>query len=181
METTELFDVDGIVPEIPKATERTMLDALHRRYDVRSQGLSSRYAVAEHVRNDAGFKATRTADFMAMDLWPSYGKGLRLHGHEVKVSRSDWLTELKDPTKAQAFTPYCNYWWLVVPDAKIVKEGELPDEWGMLVLNSSGLRAKVRAPLMDAVPMPRGFVAALLRATQTTATRRATTPRPEGE
>ncbi|MFI5426079.1 hypothetical protein [Aeromicrobium sp. UC242_57] len=27
------------------------------------------------------------------------------HGHEVKVSRSDWLTELRDPTKAETFPP----------------------------------------------------------------------------
>lgn len=168
---TALFDVDVDAPEVPKATERIMLDALHQRYDVRSQGLSSRYAVAEHVRNDAGFSATRTADFVAMDLWPGYGKGLHLHGHEVKVSRSDWLTELKDPEKARAFIPHCNFWWLVVPDARIVKD-DLPDGWGLLVLNRNGLRAKVKAPYKTAEPMPRGFVAAMLRATQTTATRR---------
>jgi len=32
-----------------------------------------------------------------MDLWPS--GGLEIHGHEVKVSRSDWLRELKEPEK----------------------------------------------------------------------------------
>lgn len=150
-----------------------MLDALHVRYSQTSQGTIPRYAVAEHVRNAAGFNATRSADFVAMDLWPAYGRGLELHGHEVKCSRADWLVELKDPTKAQAFTPFMSRWWLVVSDPKIVKEGELPEGWGLIVLTPSGyLRAKKAAPKLDAQPVPRTFWAAMLRSTQVTATRR---------
>ena len=36
----------------------------------------------------------RYADAVAMNLWPS--KGLALHGFEIKVSRSDFLTELRE-------------------------------------------------------------------------------------
>ena len=152
-------------------TEREMLDALHRRYSARSQANTIRYAVAEFVRNAAGFDATRTADFIAMDLWPRYGKGLELHGHEVKVSRSDWLTELKDPTKAEAFKPWMDRWWLVAAEDGIAKTTELPEGWGLLVLIGGRLRVARQAPRLDCQPMPKTMMAAFLRSVAATADR----------
>jgi hypothetical protein len=91
-------------------TEADIAQALRDRYGHQG-GNGRRYAFAAHVRSHAGFDATRTADFVAMDLWPS--RGLSLHGHEIKVSRADWLRELKEPAKAEEFIPYMNFWWLV--------------------------------------------------------------------
>lgn len=124
-------------------------------------GNGPRYVYAAEVRNRAGFDATRTADFIAMDLWPS--KGLALHGHEVKVSRSDWLRELKEPEKAEAFRPYMDFWWLVVADRAIVRDGELPDGWGLLAPAGPWLRVVVTAPRQKAEPMPKSMMAAFLR------------------
>jgi len=149
-------------------TERDVLDRLHARYSVRSQS-GQRYVRAEKVRSCAGFDAPRTADFMAMDLWLS--KGLALHGHEVKVSRSDWLTELKQPEKAGEFIPFMDYWWLVVSDPAIVKDGELPDGWGLMVVAGSRLRVKHWAPRLTPLELPRKMIAPLLRATANTAER----------
>ena len=86
-------------PTPPKVTERDVLAALRNRYAILSKDFRIRYAIAEHVQSSAGFDARRVCDFMALDLWPS--KGLELHGHEVKVSRSDWLRELREPAKAE--------------------------------------------------------------------------------
>lgn len=161
-----------------------MLDHLHRRYNnipYVQRGNGIRWVCAEHVRCDAGFWASRTADFMAVDMWPSTGNAV--HGHEVKVSRSDWLTELRTPEKSLPFTELVDYWWLVVADPSIVRANELPTGWGLLVLNKGGLRAKVRPHRLNTTagsslaahraqpPLPRGFVAALLRATYKTAVR----------
>lgn len=151
---------------VEKHTERTMLDLLANRFGGTSQGASIRYVVAEHVRSHAGFDARRTADFMALDLWPS--AGLVLHGVEVKVSRSDWLRELKHPAKAEEFKQYCDRWWLAVPDAGMVKREELPDGWGLMVVGRTGLRTSVNAPLLNPKPMPRTFLAAFARAIQKT-------------
>ena len=152
------------------STEREMLDRLHVRYnDMRGNG--ERYVRAEHVRNAAGFRATRTADFIALDLWPS--AGLRFHGHEVKVSRSDWLSELKDPDKADAFKRYMDYWWLVVPSADIVRD-DLPDDWGLIVND----RIAKQAPLLKPAPMPHTMTACLLRAVHKTTTRSLAWPLP---
>jgi hypothetical protein len=147
-------------------TERTMLGALHRRYCFTSAG-ARRYAVAEHVGNRP-LGPSRVADFMVMDLWKS--TGFEVAGHEVKISRGDWLRELKSPDKAGEFAPYVNRWWVVVPSLVIVVMGELPAEWGLMALTGSGeLRAAREAPRRDALPMPADRLAAFLRAVQKTA------------
>lgn len=164
-----------IAPEPTNHTERSMLDLLRNRYSV-NPGNGPRYVFAEHVRNYCGFAgygtttALRTADAIAVDLWPSSGH--LVHGFEVKVSRSDWLTELKDPEKAEAFRPYVDHWWLVVPDANIVRN-DLPAGWGLLVLSGNTLRARKRAPRLDRQPMPFGMTAAWLRAVAKTTARTA--------
>lgn len=183
---TDLFDgayphPTEVQPVIGKATERQMLDALHDRYSQTSQGQLRRYVCAEHVRNGCGFgdwdyllnrsRTLRTADFIAQDTWEA--QGLLLHGHEVKVSRSDWLTELADPSKAEAIKRYCDRWWLVVPDVRIVRD-DLPDDWGLLAFGSDGrLRIKRRAAALTPEPMPATFRASLMRAVAKTAQRRA--------
>jgi hypothetical protein len=105
-------------------------------------------------------------------MWPS--SGLHLHGHEVKCSRSDWLTELRDPSKAEEFKQYMDRWWLVIADRTMVKPGELPDDWGLMALGRSGALRMVRdAPVLTPAPMPKRMLAALLRATARTAHREA--------
>lgn len=167
-------------------TEREMLDHLHQRYSQVNPGNGPRWACAEHVKNAAGFYARRCVDFVSIDCWPS--GGIELHGHEVKVSRSDWLHELKQPEKAEAFKRYMDRWWLVVPDAKIVKPGELPQDWGLLVLykrTTQGswpdyhahrtelrLRATAQAPKLNPEPVPRDLLATLMRSTVKTTKRR---------
>ena len=165
-------------------TEREMLNHLHQRYNNSAyihRGNGIRWVCAEHVRNDSGFFAQRTADFMAVDMYP--GTGNAIHGHEVKISRSDWLSELAHPEKALTFTELVDYWWVVVPDVSIVPASELPDNWGLIVLRKNGLRAVVPAPRLHAPagtslndhrnqpPLPRGFAASLIRATYKTAGR----------
>lgn len=145
-------------------TEETMLALLAKKYG-QTSGNGPAWAFIPKVRNAAAFDATRTIDAIAMSLWPS--RGLELHGHEIKVSRGDWLRELKKPEKAEAFTRLMDRWWLVVSDASIVKEGELPPTWGLMVATGRGITVKVQAPELpatDAEWMPRTFLASLLRA-----------------
>jgi len=170
--------LEGLAPtpvKHPKVTERDMLDLLLARYTSHRPGaLADRWVRAEHVRSKLeGYGTKRIADFIAADKWPGipYGTKLAFHGHEVKVSRSDWLTELRDPEKAEAFRPHMHYWWLVVPNADIVKPGELPEGWGLMIQSGKVLRAKVRAPRLDPVPMPADLVMCLMAAAQRTAFR----------
>lgn len=164
-------------PGPTKWTERRVLDLLRARYS-QSSGNGTRFVWAEHVRNQGGFGGywsadktpLRTIDALVIDTWPSSGH--LIHGFEVKVSRSDWLTELNDPDKAEAFKPYCDHWWLVVSDAAIVRD-DLPHGWGLLAVGPNGsLRIRRRAPRLDRQPMPIGMTAAWLRATAKTAARK---------
>jgi hypothetical protein len=171
-------ELDLGIPEPSGPTESDVTDALCERYG-ETHGNGRRYAVATQVRSHAGFDARRTADFVAMDLWPS--TGLAIHGHEIKVSRSDWLRELAEPEKAAEFIPYMNHWWVVVSSPRIVRDGELPGCWGLMVMRGKRLAVVRRAPRREALPLPPTRLAALLRAVAQTAeyrTRRDGIPAP---
>lgn len=159
-------------------TERNMLDALHRRYTRISQDSSERFVRAEHVRSSTGYAGyhdqIRTCDFIAQDLWAS--AGTPIHGHEVKVTRSDWLRELADPAKSEAIKRYCHRWWLVAPDRTIVRD-DLPEGWGLMVFDSRGeLRVAHRAPELTPEPLTPSFTASLLRAVSKTYARQGVKP-----
>jgi hypothetical protein len=114
----------------------------------------------EEVANATGWTGDRSADALVMELWKPHS----WHGFEIKASRADWLRELKDPTKADAFKRYMDYWWLVVGDDSIVKDGELPEGWGLLVPTTGRvLFAKKGAPMLKPEPIPRVFMAAIVR------------------
>lgn len=119
------------------------------------------WALFEEVGNATGTMHSRRADAIAMSLWPS--RGLELHGFEVKISRSDWVRERDNPEKAEVIAKRCDRWWLVVSDEKFVHDGELPPSWGLLVLRGEKLVTKVEAQKLDAEPLTRAFLAAILR------------------
>lgn len=144
-----------------RLTEADLLALVRQRYDTRN-GNGPRWALATHVRDRAGFDATRTLDAVVMDTWPS--SGLVLHGFEVKCSRGDWLRELAQPAKAEAFTCRVDYFWIVAPQS-VVRDDELPERWGLLEARAGRLVAAVQAGRNpDALPLDRSFIAALLRA-----------------
>ena len=113
----------------PKATEAELLQLLERRHASHGNGGSGEYAFLTHVRNDGGFSATRTFDAIAVSLWPS--RGYAIDVFEVKVSRSDWLRELKDPGKSEAAWGIGDRFWIVAT-AGVVEHAELPHGWGLI-------------------------------------------------
>lgn len=154
-----------------KVTEGEMLGLLRQRHTEKA-GNGDAWAFVTHVRSAAGFDAKRTIDGLAMALWPS--RGLELIGYEVKCSRSDWQRELKNPAKAEEFCSKLDRFYVAVADDKIVREGELPPTWGLIVKRGARLVTKVEAPVLRQpvagvrnVELPpafdRSFLAALLR------------------
>lgn len=131
--------------------------ALQKRYEPPG------FAFLTEVGNATSWDCNRHCDAMAMGLWKS--RGIKLHGFEVKVSRSDWRKEFKSPAKAEAIAVYCDYWWVAVSDFDIVKDGELPETWGLLVMDAKGKLVVAKdAPLnSDPKTINRPFLAALLR------------------
>lgn len=132
-----------------------VMSAMRKRY------AQPQWALLEEVRDAAGHASRRSADAVAMSLWPS--RGLEIHGFEVKVSRSDWSREMKSPEKAESVARFCDRWWLVAGSDLIVRDGELPPAWGLLVYADGALRTVREADKTEAQPVSRSFLAALLR------------------
>lgn len=104
---------------------------------------------------------TRYADAVAFGLWASHGHAI--DGIEVKVSRSDFLNEMKQPEKSQPIFQFCNRWWLACPK-DMVKPDELPPTWGLLEYIDGGtLRQKIKAPKLSPIKPTTGFFAAMMR------------------
>lgn len=124
-------------------------------------GGGSQCAVLFEVRNSTGHDANRSIDAVTMSLWPSLG--LELSGMEIKVSRSDWLRELKEPAKASATFEYFDRWYLVAP-RHVAKMDEIPGPWGWMAPEDDKLVTLKKAPLnADVKPVDRKFLAAMLR------------------
>jgi hypothetical protein len=112
------------------------------------------------VGNATGGRVTNHADAVAMSIWPS--RGYKIIGYEIKVSRSDWLSELKQLHKADAVGKFCDAWFLVAP-ADIVHEVEVPESWGWMVPATKSLRIKKQPAIVKAQEVSRAFIAAMLR------------------
>lgn len=129
------------------------------------------YAFFTEVPNGTGSNCGRHCDALAMSLWPS--RGLHLNGFELKVSRADWLKELKQPAKADSIARYCDFWWLVVADEKIVHLGELPATWGLMIPIGGKLKVKTQPTQLESNQLSRSFLAGLFRVAQAQITKEA--------
>lgn len=118
------------------------------------------WALMFEVANGTGSHIRRFADAVAMNLFPS--RGLELHGVEIKVSRSDWQRELKNPDKAETIFQFCDRWWVAAPEGIVGKE-ELPPTWGLLEMKGDKLKQVVVAPALTPKPLTRPFIAAMMR------------------
>ncbi len=118
------------------------------------------WALCFEVANATGAGARRYADAVAMNLFPS--RGLSLHGFEIKTSKSDFRSEIDNPEKSVPVQQYCDYWWIVAP-AHAVDESLLPETWGWLRVDGTKLVQVKAAPYLEAKPVTREFMAALVR------------------
>jgi hypothetical protein len=141
--------------QAPTWTESDLIQRIATRYE-KDRGNGPSAVVVRHVKNAAGFAATRCLDAVAVSLYP--GQGCPISGFEVKVSRSDWLRELRDPSKAEAFAEHLDFLWLVAP-LNVVKD-DLPPRWGWLAPVGDGLRVQRQAeplrPLVKWMGYPAG-------------------------
>ena len=136
-----------------------VIHALKNKYD----DSGNAYAFLEQVGNATGFKCNRWADALAVQLWES--RGLAITGFEVKVSRSDWVKELRHPEKADPIAKHCHSWYLVVGDKDIVQFGELPMNWGLMVPHTKNTLKIVKPAVINKNPEPvdMSFMCAILR------------------
>lgn len=130
------------------------------------------------VRNGTGYgKRERYADAMVISCYPS--RGIWAAGIEVKVARSDWRRELDDPGKAAEIMRWCDYWYLVTPP-DVVRDGEVPETWGHVIVSGKAHRIVKEAPKLAPEPWTARFGASVLRNASESMTALLTQARHEG-
>lgn len=150
-------------PTQEKLDSARMASLIAKRHSGRSQGDGTRWAVFYELRDGTGFTASGQAlDVFAVDCWPS-GNFTRV-AYEIKVSRNDFLRELKNPNKRAFGMGISNEFWFAAPPG-VAKPAEIPEGLGLLELRGSKLVAVVHAKHRVAVEWPVEVIA-LLRAAQ---------------
>ena len=125
------------------------------------QETNGRYTILFEVSNATATSRSRSADAIIMSCWPS--DGLELHGVEIKVARSDWLNELRNPKKAEDIAKFCDRWWLVTAPGVVKDESEIPPAWGWRVWDGKRLATVKKADRTPSEPVNRLFLASVLR------------------
>ena len=141
-----------------KFTEVVIKNHLYQKYQKESSSI-----LLEEVANGTGGNIHRYADMVALSLWPSLG--YELDGFEIKVSRSDMVTELQDVHKWEAVGKFCHRWWLVVGEEGIVKLEEIPPMWGVMCPSKSGESLRIKRPASKLTPEApsMAFIASMVR------------------
>ncbi|MEM1225930.1 MAG: hypothetical protein AAGJ40_09535 [Planctomycetota bacterium] len=137
--------------------------ALHKmlseRYFKKGTGRNAEWVLIHEapLPGNAGY-----CDMIALGVWQSTKN--RIIGHEVKASRADWLKEVDQPDKSEAFSRFCNRWYIVAAPG-IVKLEELKPEWGLMeaTRGMSSLKIKRQPKDTEAEQLTPGIMAAWFR------------------
>ena len=92
------------------------------------------------MRCGTGYKkdAERRIDFWALNCW----KGHQRIAYEIKVSRQDFLKELKDPKKRRMALLFSNEFYFIAPKG-LIKVEELPPECGLIEVSWANNQSEI--------------------------------------
>lgn len=157
MSDLPLFDDNDAVRLSDKELTQQIYKLLALRHPTDGMG---EWATFREMNIGTGSRGGRFIDFYAMNLWPSK-KYLKI-AYEVKVSRADFAKELSDPTKRDGAERVANECYFVVPSG-LVQFDEIPQGWGLLVMQKNGLKC-VKKPMQRTIEqLPEPFVMSLAR------------------
>jgi hypothetical protein len=127
-----------------KHTASSMTDLLRQHYN--PDGRAAAHLFMPEIGAPDG---RRRADLLVAPISIAGAKASTLIGHEIKVTRSDVMAELSDPTKADSWLRYCSRWYLVVSDPALIDGLTIPDLWGVMA-PPSGRRTRSMTILREA-------------------------------
>lgn len=119
------------------------------------------YAFFSELRLGTGYGADANGyiDGYVIYLWGE----LERTAFEIKISRSDFLSEVKKPSKRRQAMAFSNKFYFVAP-AGLLKPEEIPCDSGLMeVTESNELKIKVKAPVRESIRPTWRFFAALAR------------------
>lgn len=152
----QLFDtVDNEVNEATDANKtRAMYELLKHRHP------APEWATFAELNIGTGSNGGRWIDFYAMNCYPS--KGNLKVAYEIKASRADFLREMKQPNKRAAAEKLADECYFVAPHGLIAAD-EIPEGWGLIVMNKGGLRMVKQAKQRRIETLPISFVLSIAR------------------
>lgn len=122
------------------------------------------HAYIQEFRAGTGYSdsSNRYLDAWIISCFPS--SGLVRTAIEIKISRSDFTRELKQPMKRDSALRLCNEFYFAAPK-NLIGESELPDEAGLIEVDPLTGKATVKhdAPYRETSPATWAFVASLAR------------------
>ncbi|MBE0533692.1 MAG: hypothetical protein IH626_22950 [Rhodospirillales bacterium] len=113
-------------PPIPRPTSDLVVEQLRRWMFQPREYVSAR----EFDPGTGTLSTGRRLDLFCIATAPSKRNCQRV-GIEVKISRSDWLRELRTPEKRRVALRICNKFYIAAP-VGVVKPEELPDGIGLI-------------------------------------------------
>jgi hypothetical protein len=93
----------------------------------------------------------RTIDAICASVYES--RGLWLAGIEIKVTRTDFSKELRDPAKEEAALRHCKFFYLATP-TNLISPEELFGGLGLVYVRADGAKVVKRAELREGVVDP---------------------------
>ena len=156
-----------------RLTEAMVIKALKNHW---SPWHGNGWIIVPHVRCQTGYgehrcwsdiktrKAHRrftdaTIDALAFNAWPS--KGNALHGLEIKLSRADWLRELRDPVKSEVMRKQVDKMFVVAPPGVVCQKKDkdvLGTQWGYYEIQEVKPPGSLGADgKMSMVALPTGY------------------------
>lgn len=111
------------------------------------------------VRRHDGWGEQRV-DAIVVGAWES--REAAILGFEIKASRSSWLSELKDPPKAEGAAVFCDAWYILA-DQDVVQAKELPQNWGLYVPKRGSLELVKPAKKIIPRELPREAIFSVLK------------------
>lgn len=116
----------------------------------------------EDLRTGTGYgeSCEQSIDVWTMSAWPSHN--YERIAYEIKVSRSDFLREIKQPNKRALALLYSNKFYFVAPQG-ILKPADMPPEAGLVEIQEGRAFVTVSAPWRDTPPPSWRFLASVAR------------------
>lgn len=158
--TLSLFDRVGLAPEPGAPTASDILWALRRRY---SAGWSTfpEFALAADMGDwKRGDRTCSRIDLLAVSFANSIHYGV--DAIEIKVSRADFLSEIRDPGKRAPAEAVANSCWFAVAE-NVCEPQDVPDPWGLYIYSKKGRLARKKDAVRREVDRPRWFIGHLAR------------------
>ena len=162
----DALDADDLVASHKGVSVHDIHRALKRRHTY------PEWIYVEEVRLGTGFgryylegfhaqvKAEQRIDGFALNCY--YSKRYERVSYEIKISRGDFLNEVKHPDKRVGAQMVSNRFYFAAPEG-LIKPEEVPDGCGLVEIRGDFVRTKVRVPWSEAADWHPSFISSIFR------------------